>query len=162
MQVSNFGMLLTGETHRVSEIGSCGFFTMKKLGMEDIVADIRRALEAKTYLSALALALTVPDTLAQITYPELKGRGHVTKRYARWINEYYICRPESSEEHEDKCSKALNGVISKLDGEFFVKLRNSFLHSDSNDVSEHISDLDFELSFDEGSMTSVCGVDDHY
>ena len=135
---------------------------MKKLGLGEIVSDIRKSLDAKAYLSALALALTVPDTLAQITYPELSGPGYVRRRYVRWINEYYICRPEQSDDHEDECSKVMNGVLSKIDGEFFFNLRNSFLHSDSNDISKHIADLDFELSFDEGSMTSVYGAGDCY
>ena len=130
---------------------------MKKLNVEDIVEDIYKSLDAGAYLSAFALALTIPDTLAQITYPELKGGGHVRERYVRWINEYYICRSEPSEEHDSECTRVMNGVIDNLNGDFFFELRNSFLHSDSNDVTKHMADLDFELSFNEGCSTSVFG-----
>lgn len=136
--------------------------TMKKLNVGDIVEDIYRSLDAGAYLSALALALTIPDTLAQITYPELKGRGHVKDRYVRWINEYYICRPEPSEEHDSECTRIMNGVIDNINGDFFFELRNSFLHSDSNDVTRHMADLDFELSFEDGCATSVFGSGDCY
>jgi len=51
----------------------------------------------------------------------------------------------------------MNNVIDNLNGDFFFELRNSFLHSDSNDVSKHMADLDFELSFNDGDATSVIG-----
>ena len=130
---------------------------MRKLTILDTVEDIYRALEGKAYLSALALTLTIPDALAQICYPEMKGRGHVRDRYVRWINEYYICRPEPSGENDSECSRVMDMLIDNLNGDFFFELRNSFLHSDSNDVSKHMADLDFELSFNEGDMTSVLG-----
>lgn len=135
---------------------------MRKLTILDVVEDIYRALDAKAYLSALALALTIPDTLAQICYPEMKGRGMVGKRYARWIDEYYICRPEPSEEHDSESTRVLDKVINDLNGKFFFELRNSFLHSDSNDVTKHMADLDFELSFNDGDATSVFGSGDYY
>lgn len=135
---------------------------MRKLTILDTVDDIYRALDAKAYLSALALALTIPDTLAQICYPEMKGSGHVRDRYVRWINEYYICQPEPSGENDSECSRVMDTLIDNLNGDFFFELRNSFLHSDSNDISKHMADLDFELSFNEGNTTSVFGYDNCY
>ena len=128
---------------------------MKKLGLKDIVNDVYRALDAKAYLSALALTLTIPDTLSQITYPELEGKGNVRERYVRWMEEYYVCKPKTFEDKYSECSRLMNEVINRLDGDFFYELRNSFLHSDSNDVSKKMSDLDFELSFSNGCITSV-------
>ncbi len=130
---------------------------MCKLTLLDVIDDVYRALDAKAYLSAMALSLTIPDTLAQVTYPELKGRHHVRERYVRWFNEYYICRPKPHGVHDSQCTVVLDNVIEKLDGNFFYELRNSFLHSDSNDITKHMIDLDFELSFESGNMTSVYG-----
>lgn len=135
---------------------------MKKLNVGDIIEDIYRSLDAGAYLSALALALTIPDTLAQICYPEMKGRGKVGERYARWIDEYYICRPEPSKEHDSESSRVLNNVIDNLNGKVFFELRNSFLHSGSNDVTKRMADLDFELSFNDGDATTVFGYGDCY
>ena len=43
---------------------------MRKLTILDTVEDIYRALEGKAYLSALALALTIPDILSKVEYPD--------------------------------------------------------------------------------------------
>ena len=130
---------------------------MKVIIIQPPLVQLNTPYPSGAYLSALALALTIPDTLAQICYPEMKGRGKVGERYACWIDEYYICRPEPSEEHDSESTRVLNKVIDNLNGKFFFELRNSFLHSDSNDVTKHMADLDFELSFNDGDATSVFG-----
>ena len=125
--------------------------------MKNMVEDIYRALDAKAYLSALALSLTLPDVLAQIEYPELEGKGHVGQRYIRWIDEHYVTKPPSKEPDDADLvgTPILNELVSKFDGLFFFKLRCSFLHSGNNDISEAIDDLDFELSFEPTSATTV-------
>lgn len=130
--------------------------------MRNVVDDIYRSLDAKAYLSALALALTIPDTLAQIAYPELKGSGHSKERYVRWINEHYISRVYSPDDHDFESARVLNKVIEKLDGDFFYELRCSFLHSGSNDVTKCMNDLDFELSFDDSCLTTVFEYGNYY
>lgn len=57
---------------------------MRKLTIHDTVEDIRKALAGNAYLSALALALTIPDILSKAEYPEL---GRTGDRYMRWIDE---------------------------------------------------------------------------
>ncbi|MDR0500306.1 MAG: hypothetical protein LBG97_03545, partial [Coriobacteriales bacterium] len=42
-----------------------------------------RALEAKAYLSALALTLTLPDICGKAAYPFMKSR----ERYRKWYDE---------------------------------------------------------------------------
>jgi hypothetical protein len=135
---------------------------MRKLSVRDLVEDVRKSLAAKTYLSALSLALTLPDIMAQIEYPELKGQGNVGNRYKRWINEYYVFENPNKRKHpESETTVALEGLMDKFDGKFFYDLRCSFLHDGSNDVSKRISDLNFELSFDEGNSTTVWGYPGH-
>ena len=64
---------------------------MRKLTILDTVEDIYRALEGKAYLSALALALTIPDILSKVEYPD---EGKVGIRYERWINEFFLTEEE--------------------------------------------------------------------
>ncbi|WP_273832345.1 hypothetical protein [Guptibacillus sedimenti] len=42
--------------------------------MLDKIKDIKIALNNKSYLSALALSLTLPDICGQIEYPDLKKK----------------------------------------------------------------------------------------
>ncbi len=60
---------------------------MRKLTILDTVDDIYRALDAKAYLSAFALALTLPDILSMVEYPEIDAMG---KRYSKWMDEFFI------------------------------------------------------------------------
>ena len=130
---------------------------MRKLTILDTVEDIYRALEGKAYLSALALALTIPDILSKVEYPD---EGKVGIRYERWINEFYLTEEEKKARTEklDK-SDELTKVLNKLDGHFYYKLRCAFLHSGNNDV-ESMEGVDFELSFGCGECTSVFGYPD--
>lgn len=94
------------------------------------IEDIEKALEAKAYLSALALALTLPDICGKIAYPDPKiGVG---QRYTTWFDEYIT---------DDSPNEIANYPI--FDGEKCYKLRCAFLHEGS---IKGITDVDkFEL-----------------
>lgn len=86
--------------------------------MLEKIEDIEHALEAKTYLAALALALTLPDICGKIAYPHIKGNG---ERYIKWFDEYltqYDYPPDFDER-------------LKFDGKKCWKLRCAFLHEGS-------------------------------
>lgn len=58
--------------------------------MKQTIAAIRDAVAKECWLPALALALTVPDVLGQIAYPELvnnRGKRLVGQQYRRWFHE---------------------------------------------------------------------------
>jgi hypothetical protein len=98
------------------------------------IRDIQKSLEAKAYLSALALALTLPDICGKIAYPNVKRNG---ERYAKWFDEYITKKKYPECYPEDH----------KFNGKKFWKLRNAFLHEGS---VQGIPDTDlFELNVSE-------------
>ncbi|UYZ85346.1 hypothetical protein MTZ49_07305 [Entomomonas sp. E2T0] len=94
------------------------------------IEDIKKALEAKAYLSALALTLTLPDICGKIAYPNDKNG----ERYIKWFNEN-LTKYDYPKEFDEKL---------KFDGKKCWKLRCAFLHEGS---INGIPDIDkFELS----------------
>lgn len=55
--------------------------------IDRIVHEIRMALSHELYLSALALALTLPDTCGRAEYPNEKRNGI---RYKNWCSQYVL------------------------------------------------------------------------
>ena len=127
---------------------------MRKLTILDTVDDIYRALDAKAYLSAFALALTIPDILSMVEYPEIKGMG---KRYEKWMDEFFITDLEKKARLKNVDSKdELSSVLDRIDGRFYAKLRNAFLHSGHINVP-NMEDVDVYLSFNGLESTVVFG-----
>lgn len=63
------------------------------------MADMNRAAEAGAYISALSLALTIPDACGLRLYPDLDKKS--SERYAKWFDEYvarwdYVESPEEA------------------------------------------------------------------
>lgn len=60
--------------------------------MLQLINDVKRALDAECYYSALSLVLTFPDICGKAEYPKERSS---TKRYIDWydehIGEYEIC-----------------------------------------------------------------------
>lgn len=106
------------------------------------IEDVEKSVETKSYLSALALALILPDICGTVAYPELKGNG---ERYAKWFDEHI-----TKYEYSDDFEKHL-----KFDGKKCWKLRCAFLHAGNTD---RIPDVDeFELSITECSIPGIYG-----
>lgn len=102
--------------------------------------EIEKDLDSHRYLSALHLALSIPDILGKIEYPELK-KEHP---YEEWFNNYMF--------------NALFGLLYsdnrysspefKLDGKKCYSLRCKLFHEGKNEL-----DFDeFVLSFDDEGM----------
>ena len=113
--------------------------------MLEKIADIKKALEAKAYLSALSLALTLPDICSKVAYPQMDKPKQNGERYAKWFDEYI-----TKFDYPDDFEKQL-----KFDGEKCWKLRCAFLHSGNIDGIPNIDA--FELSITEPSFTGVYG-----
>lgn len=127
---------------------------MRKLTILDSVEDIYKALEGEAYLSALALALTIPDVLSKVEYPKIKPTG---ERYIRWMNEFFLTEEERKARREgSEATNELNVVLDKLDGKFYYELRCAFLHAGNNDVRS-LEGVEFDLSFENGGSTVVWG-----
>ncbi|MBH9968157.1 hypothetical protein [[Bacillus] enclensis] len=116
--------------------------------MLDKIKDINLALNNNSYLSALALSLTLPDICGQIEYPDLKstrGKRLVGKQYARWfddwVSHYYADNGGWTEE-----GKAINPYFT---GNMCYYLRCSFLHGGNSDIENwgDQEDVDFNYSY---------------
>lgn len=106
--------------------------------IEKQIRDARTAVEADSLLSALALALTFPDVLGQVLYPEMvtkKGKRKAGEQYAAWFDEYVGNEYKAPEEPES-CE-----LKSYFTGGMCWKLRCAYLHAGKSD-----SDYPYEVS----------------
>jgi hypothetical protein len=130
------------------------------------INDIKKALRAEAFLSALALTLTLPDICGKVAYPKL-GCG---ERYKRWYDENiakferratctfpvsngetpYCINPEGTKtcsENTDplQCSFYVNKGNKLFTAEMCWALRCAFLHSGSIEGIEGKYIDEFEL-----------------
>ncbi len=89
-----------------------------------IISEIRVAMSNKLYLSALALALTLPDTCGKAEYPCEKRNGN---RYKNWLCQYVI---------KDNCNSLYSYDMPYLNEEIIYSLRNSFLHQSTPSIDK--------------------------
>ena len=110
--------------------------------VELYVNDIENALKNKSYFSALAMSLALPDICGAAEYP---NETSTAKRYMGWYNKYL---------GEDMSDDRGNPYLS---GEIVYNLRNTFLHAgspniDSNKIKDEANQLDgFGLILGDGT-----------
>ncbi len=113
--------------------------------VEIYVNDIENALKNKSYFSALAMSLALPDICGAAEYP---NETSTAKRYMGWYNKYL---------GEYMSDDSGNPYLS---GEIVYNLRNTFLHAgspniDSNKIKDEANQLDrFMLILGDG--TKMC------
>ena len=95
------------------------------IGLIDrIVHEIRMAMSHELYLSALALALTLPDTCGKAEYPNEDYNG---VRYKNWCSQYVIT---------DRCDSPYGQDMPYLNEEIIYSLRNCLLHQSTPSVEQ--------------------------
>lgn len=87
-----------------------------------LIEDIEKALNHDCYLSALGLALTLPDICGKAKYPEEKN----SVRYKKWYDEYVG-------EFE---KRPFDNTLPYLSGEVIYSLRCSFVHEGNPNISK--------------------------
>lgn len=83
--------------------------------VDRIVKEINICLENDCYISALGMALTLPDICGKAKYPQWK-KQNVGLRYKKWYDEYIGFREIPSGPHSED--------FSYLSGEVVYSLRN--------------------------------------
>lgn len=92
--------------------------------IDRIVHEIHIALSHELYLSALALALTLPDTCGKAEYPNEDYNG---VRYKNWCSQYVIT---------DRCDSPYGQDMPYLNEEIIYSLRNCLLHQSIPNVEQ--------------------------
>lgn len=98
---------------------------MRGRHVNNLIKAIEESLVSKNYLSALTLALVIPDICSKIAYPK---ESRIWKRYSDWYDEY-IYKYENP-----KSEKELAIMQNEIDGKMIYKLRCALLHEGSFDI----------------------------
>jgi hypothetical protein len=105
------------------------------------VADMNHAVESGAYISALSLALTIPDVCGLRRYHDVNGIGNnVGKRYAKWFDEYVAIWDYREPPRETGFSQDIDKptlVSTYFTGSDCYRLRCSYLHEASNVPNAH-------------------------
>ncbi len=112
--------------------------------IERQIRDVRAAVEADNLLSALALALTFPDSFGQVLFSEMvfdNGKRNVGAQYARWFDEYVGDEYKAPEKPDSRELK------SYFTGKMCWKLRCAYLHAGKSDA-----DYQYEASGDQDGL----------
>lgn len=121
--------------------------------MLQLIDDVNKALDAKCYYSALALALIFPDICGKAKYPQEK----TAKRYKDWYDEHI------GQYEQCPCEECLNTPMPYLSGEVVYSLRNSLLHQgtpniDVDKIKNNNNKIDcFELVFESKKSPGIYG-----
>ena len=104
------------------------FPQIRDICIDDYVNEIKLSLDNKNYLSALSVALMIPDICKNVSNDEIC--------YAEWFNKY-VYEPFynfPTIENIDKNNKAYQLYDIKLNGYVCYALRNAILHSGTSYV----------------------------
>lgn len=93
--------------------------------MNNLIQAIRESLEAENYLSALLIALIIPDICGKLIYPTEGNRTRYSKRYDEFIFKY-----------ENPPLDNKMAVYNFFDGNVIYKLRLAFSHEGSLDIED--------------------------
>ena len=99
------------------------FSKYKSISLDDYINEIKKSLENRNYLSALSVALIIPDICKKMSDEDLS--------YADWYNKYiyekYYGIPY--DEEEIKQDRTYKTSQIRLNGDVCYALRNAILHS---------------------------------
>ncbi len=100
--------------------------------LEGIIKDITIAKNSGAYISALSLALTLPNILSNIEYGERTNKVQYIEWFNKWVYKYYKCN-EICEESDGELDR-IGRETTKFDGGNCYKLRCALLHSGNSDL----------------------------
>lgn len=120
--------------------------------MKQTIEAVRDAIAKECWLPALVLALTIPDILGQIAYPELinnRGNRIVGQQYRRWFHENVEHRFADHTGHDENWYARRPYFTADM----CYKLRCELLHAGNDDIDFEYGDredgldcvYDFEL-----------------
>lgn len=122
---------------------------MRKNAITLLIEEVNKCLESQNYLSALIVALTIPDICGKILFPEDKP----SQRYKQWFDKY-IGNHEQSPLEKDLPESEQSPYMT---GETLYQLRCAMLHEGSDDIADKIevNELNFHYGKD-AVVESTC------
>lgn len=126
--------------------------------LELLINEVEKAIDAKLYLAALHMALSIPDMLGQLAYPEL---DLVKDRYIKWFDENV--RDNTFGYLHSENPLGINDYGPKMCGEVCYALRCKLFHEGVNDIKDKTKARinEFVLSFtDEDFVKGNCAGND--
>lgn len=104
------------------------FPQIRRIKIDDYINEINKSLETKNYLSALTVALMIPDICAK----KIGDR----KGYAKWYNKYVypVYYTIEYEEENVRIDRKYKTSQVKLNGNVCYALRNAILHSGKSEL----------------------------
>ena len=99
------------------------FPQIRDILIDDYIIEIKKSINDKNYLSALSVALMIPDICKKNSTENLS--------YAQWFNEYVFKEYYNIEYVEEPVKKDRSYELNqiRLDGAICYALRNAILHS---------------------------------
>lgn len=101
--------------------------------------DINKALNGGCFLSALATALIIPDTMGAVAYPELiskNNRRRIGEQYALWFDKYAAPRFTFEAFHDSRPAiPEKPEMVQPVSGAWIWSLRCSLLHQASTEFT---------------------------
>ena len=109
-----------------------------------LIEEIRKSLDNDIYLSALMIALTLPDICGKASFPNDKP----SDRYIKWYDEY-IGQYETTEESKREGMPYPSGLV-------VYNLRNSLMHEGNPNINETTCDIqEFDLLIEDKNKFSI-------
>ena len=105
-----------------------GFSQIRKIKIDDYINEIKSSLKNKNYLSALSVALMIPDICQK--------NDNAIANYADWYNKYVFEKMYNMSYGEYERIKNNLSELSqiRLDGDVCYSLRCAFLHSGTSSL----------------------------
>lgn len=95
--------------------------------LELLIKEIEKAIDAKSYLAALHMALSIPDMLGKLAYPKFNGG-----KYIKWFDDNV--RNITFGYLYSENPLGISDDIPKMCGEVCYALRNRLFHEGTNDI----------------------------
>lgn len=127
--------------------------------LELLINEVENAIDAKSYLAALHMALSIPDMLGQLAYPDL---DKVIDRYIKWFDENV--RDITFGYLYSENPLGISDYGPKMCGEVCYALRCKLFHEGVNDIKDKTKAKinEFVLSFtDEDFVSGNCSGRDY-
>ncbi|UUD37257.1 Uncharacterised protein [Mycoplasmopsis californica] len=109
---------------------------MKKNSIQLLIDEVNSSLNSENYISALIVALVIPDVCGKILYPS----ASTTERYKKWFDKYI-----GDYEQSPLAKKDSKWNLPYMDGYACYKLRCAMLHEGAEDISKDIKIDKFKL-----------------